>query len=106
MGYHSDSIALSRDMGPLSKGLRQRPRQPGCFLWGEQAEYRHIRNYSEAWGPPQFQERRSRSEKAILGALGEFRGILGAALGIRNSILGIRNFILGMASHDLSNAKT
>ena len=58
---------------------------------------------SEAWGPPRFQEKRSRSEKAILGALGEFRGILGAAPGIRNSILGIRNSILGMASHDLSN---
>ena len=60
---------------------------------------------SEAWGPPQFQEKRSRSEKAILGALGEFRGILGAALGIGNSILGIRNSILGMASQDLSNTK-
>ena len=58
---------------------------------------------SAAWGPPQFQEKRSRSEKAILG---EFRGILGAALGIRNSILGMRNSILGMASHDLSNTKT
>ena len=61
---------------------------------------------SEAWGPPQFQEKRSRSEKAILGALGEFRGIPGAALGIGNSILGIRNSILGMASHDLINTKT
>ena len=60
---------------------------------------------SEPWEPPQFQEKRSRSEKAILGALGEFRGILGAALGIRNSILGIRNSILGMASYDLSNTK-
>ena len=60
---------------------------------------------SEAWGPPQFQEKRSRSERAILGALGEFRGILGAALGIGNSILGIRNSILGMASHDLINTK-
>ena len=40
----------------------------------------------------------SRSERAILGALGEFRGILGAALGIGNSIL-------GMASHDLINTK-
>ena len=55
--------------------------------------------FSEAWGPPQFQEKRSGSEKAILGALGDFRGILRAALGIRNSIL-------GMASHDLSNTKT
>ena len=45
------------------------------------------------------------NEKAILGALGEFRGILGAALGIGNSILGIRNSILGMASHDLINTK-
>ena len=62
--------------------------------------------HSEAWGPPQFQEKRSRSEKAILGALGAFRGILGATLGIRNSILGIRNSILGMASHHLSNTKT
>ena len=47
---------------------------------------------SEAWGPPQFQEKRSRSEKAILGALGEFRGIP-------------KNSILGMASHDLINTK-
>ena len=62
--------------------------------------------FSEAWGPPQFQEKRSRSEKAILGALGEFRGILGAALGIQNSTFGIRNSIFGMASHDLSNTKT
>ena len=60
--------------------------------------------FSEAWGPPQFQEKRSRSEKAILGALGEFQGVLGA-LGIGNSILGIRNSILGMASHDLINTK-
>ena len=60
---------------------------------------------SKAWGPPRFQEKRSRSERAILGALGEFRGILGAALGIGNSILGIRNSILGLASHDLSNTK-
>ena len=37
---------------------------------------------SEAWGTPQFQEKRSRSEKAILGALGAFRDILGAALGV------------------------
>ena len=66
----------------------------------------NVGQYSEAWGPPQFQEKRSRSEKAILGALGAFRGILGATLGIRNSILGIRNSILGMASHDLSNTKT
>ena len=54
---------------------------------------------SEAWGPPQFQEKRSRGEKAILGALGalgEFRGILGVR---------IRNSILGMASHDLSNTQ-
>ena len=49
----------------------------GAFWWSE---------FSEAWGPPQFQEKRSRSERAILGALGEFRGILGAALGIGNSI--------------------
>ena len=60
---------------------------------------------SEAWGPPQFHEKRSRSERVILGALGEFRGILGAALGIGNSILGMRNSILRMASHDLINAK-
>ena len=61
---------------------------------------------SEAWGPPQFQEKSSRSEKAILGALGGFRGILGAALGIQKLILGMRNSILGMASHDLSNTRT
>ena len=61
---------------------------------------------AEAWGPPQFQEKRSRCEKAILRPLGEFRGILGAALGIPQLILGKRNSILGMASHDLCNAKT
>ena len=61
---------------------------------------------TEAWGPVQLQEKNSRSQRAILGALGEFRGILGLALGIRNAILGIRNSILGMASHDLSNAKS
>ena len=60
---------------------------------------------SEAWGPLQFQEKRSRIEKAILGALGEFRGILGGALGIQRLILGMRKSILGMASHDLSNTK-
>ena len=47
-----------------------------------------------------------RSERAILGALGEFRGILGAALRIQKLILGMRNSVLGMASHDLSNTKT
>ena len=46
------------------------------------------------------------SEKAILGALGEFRGIVGATLGIQKVILGVRNSILGMACHDLNNAKT
>ena len=65
----------------------------------EQLEWRHLFYRSEAWGPPPFQEKRSRSEKAIRGALGEFQGILGAALGIRNSIL-------RMASNDLSNTKT
>ena len=47
----------------------------------------------------------SLSEKAILGALGEFRGILGAALGVQTTLLGMRNPILRMGSHDLSNAK-
>ena len=51
-------------------------------------------------------EKSSRSEKALLGALGEFRGLIGAALGIQNSVLGMRTSILGMASHDLSNTKT
>ena len=55
---------------------------------------------------PNFREKRSRSEKAILGALGEFRGILGAALGIQKLILRMRNPVLGMAFHDLSNTKT
>ena len=53
---------------------------------------------SEAWGSPQFQETRSRSEKAILGALGEFRGILGAALGVQKIIHGMRNSNLGMGT--------
>ena len=66
----------------------------------------HLMRLSEAWGPPQFHEKRSRSEKAILGALGEFPGILGAALGVQKLILRMRNSILGMASHDLSNTKT
>ena len=70
-----------------------------AFLLSESQE-------SEAWEPPQFQEKRSRSEKAIPGALGEFRGILRAALGVQKAILGMRNPILGMASHDLSNVKT
>ena len=51
-------------------------------------------------------EKRSRSEKPILGALGEFRGILGVALGAPKIFLGMRNPILGMASHNLCNAKT
>ena len=55
---------------------------------------------------PNFRKKRSRSEKAISGALGEFRGLLGAALGTRSSILGVRPSTLGMASHDLSNTKT
>ena len=88
--------------GRIGNGERDSP----CFStpWGL-SRISEI-SKSEAWEPPQFQEKRSRSEKAILGALGEFRGILGAALGIRNSILGIRNSILGMAFHDLSNTKT
>ena len=44
-------------------------------------------------------------EKAIFGALGEFRGILAAAHGIQKVMLGMRNSILGMAFHDLSNMK-
>ena len=63
-------------------------------------------HYSEACGPPQFQEKRSQSDKAILGALREFRGILGATLAIQKVILGMRNSILRMASHDLSNTET
>ena len=46
---------------------------------------------SEAWGPPLFQEKRSRSEKAILGAQGAFRCVLGAALGSRSSENNSRN---------------
>ena len=76
-------------------------KQAMFFDWGVRKEA----TTSEASGPPQFQEGRSRSETTILGALGEFRGILGAALGIQKLILGIRNSILGMASHDLSNTK-
>ena len=44
--------------------------------------------------------------KAILGVLGEFRGILGAALGVQKIILGIRNPILRMTSRDFCKAKT
>ena len=72
----------------------------------EQTGVSEIWFYQKPGDHPNFRKKRSRSEKAILGALGEFRGILGAALGIRNSTLGIRNSILGMASHDLSNTKT
>ena len=61
---------------------------------------------SEVWGPRQFQEKRSRSEKAILGALGEFWGILEATVLIQKVILGIRNSSLGMVSHDLSNTES
>ena len=98
---------ISKLSGPLRLRVQSRSRTwlriaaSIAFLFG--ACFQEV--LSEAWGPPQFQEKRSRSEKAILGALGEFRGILGAALGIGNSILGIRNSILGMASHDLSNTK-
>ena len=81
----------------VTSGSGDCPREEGCHGGGV---------HSEAWEPPQFQEKRSRSEKAILGALGEFRGILGAALGIQKRILGMQNSILGMASHDLSNTKT
>ena len=59
------------------------------------------RKVSEAWGTPQCQGKRSRSEKATLRALAQFQGILGAALRIRSSILGIRN-----SSHDSSNFVT
>ena len=58
---------------------------------------------SEAWEPPQFQEKRSQSEEAILilGALGEFRGILGAALGVQKMISrNEKGPILGMVSRD------
>ena len=54
---------------------------------------------------PNFRKKTSRSEKAILGALGAFRGILGAALGVQKIILGMQNPILGVASHDLCNTK-
>ena len=85
---------------------RQPPRIVQKILWCSSCDFLALGFFfSLAWGPPQFQEKRSRSEKAILGALGEFRGILGAVLGIGNSILGIRNSILGMASHDLINTK-
>ena len=76
--------------------------------WAKYLELRWPKSsilFSKAWGPPQLQEKRSRSEKVILGALGEFRGILGAALRIQTLILGMRNSILGMASHDLSIRK-
>ena len=76
------------------------------FLFQPNAQKPWKTKRSEARGPPQLQEKRSRSERAILGALGEFRGILGAALILQELILGIRNSILGMASHDLSNTKT
>ena len=55
---------------------------------------------------PNFKKKRCRSEKAIVGALREFRGVLVAALGIRKAILGTPKSILGMASHDLSNTLT
>ena len=77
-----------------------------CFFGGFPGHFpKKQGKEGQGWGPPQFQEKRSRRERAILGALGEFRGILGAALGIGNSILGIRNSILGMVSHDLTNTK-
>ena len=54
-------------------------------FWSQSGLLGKVLGCSEAWGTPQFQEKRSRSEKAILGALGESWGILRAALGIRNS---------------------
>ena len=48
-------------------------------------------NFQKPGDYPNFKKKNSRSEKAILGALGEFRGILGAALGVQKTILGMRN---------------
>ena len=103
---HQKSLPLSMagDALFLRKLLQRVPLRAGHEIHSS-TEGISEKQLSEAWGPPQFQEKRSRSERAILGALREFRGILGAALGIGNSILGIRNSILGMASHDLSNTK-
>ena len=54
---------------------------------------------SEAWEPPQLQEKLSRSERNVPGY---------SRSNSRSSkiSLGMGNPILGMASHDLSNAKT
>ena len=82
-----------------------------CAKLGEFAfahKYRAQRNDYLSQKPgnrPSFRKKRSRSEKAILGALGEVRGILRAALGVQKIILGMRNPILGMVSHDWSDAK-
>ena len=56
---------------------------PPTLVIGRVYEHAPLDLVSEAWGPPQFQGKCSRSEKAILGA----RGVLGAALGIQRLIL-------------------
>ena len=57
-------------------------------------------------GDHPIRQKKSWSEKASLGALGEFQGILEATLGIQKVILGMRHCTLRMASCDLSNTKT
>ena len=72
-----------------------------CLLWPQVAQglfegtcahvilrRRSSQSESEACGPTKFQEKRSRSEKAILEALGEFLGTLGGAPGVQRKFSG------------------
>ena len=65
-----------------------------------------LRMIQKSGDDPNFRTERSRSEKAILGALRESRGCSQSSSWNLEVILGIQNPILRMASHDLSTAKT
>ena len=110
---------LTRDSLPTSScsvsSARKRTSKLTCevpCIWGNAVHLDNLqrqqilRVFRSLGTTPISGKKPSRSEKAILGALGEFRGILGAALGIQKLILGMQNSILRMASHDLSNTKT
>ena len=58
---------------------------PALIVGARAGLLRNGQNIQKPGDHPNFRKKRSRSERAILGALGEFRGILGATLGIGNS---------------------
>ena len=64
--------AFSSFSDPCTGTARGRPALARQWQNCSQRQFPSI-EMSEAWGPPQFQEKHSRSEKAILGAVREFR---------------------------------